>query len=140
MHRLPSIRRLTPLVAAITMVGCGDDVVDSGPTPTDEENAVRFVLADLQAASRDGDGERICNEIFTPTLADSVTAASKTGSCAKEVEQELFTPQARIVVEDVEITAPGEAIATVTEQNGNTSEVSLLEQGGEWRVNGVQPA
>jgi hypothetical protein len=131
---------LATLAAVVFIVGCGG----SGPEGTEpdvtQENAVRFLLADLQAASRDGDGDRICNEIFTPALADSVTSASKTGSCAREVEQELFTPQTRIVVQDVEIESPTEATATVTEQNGNTSEVSLVEQSGEWRVNGVEPA
>jgi hypothetical protein len=131
---------LAAFAAVIAITGCGGSAAESGEADVAEENAVRFVLADLQAASRDGDGDRICNEIFTPALADSVTSASHTGSCAKEVEEELFTPQARIVVQDVEIDTPTEATATVTEQNGNTSEISLIEQSGEWRVDGVKPA
>ena len=131
---------LAAFAAVVSLASCGGSGAESDEPDATQENAVRFVLADLQAASRDGEGDRICNEIFTPALADSVTSASKTGSCAKEVEQELFTPQARIVVQDVELDTPTEATATVTEQNGNSSEVSLVEQGGEWRVSGVQPA
>jgi hypothetical protein len=128
------------LTAAIVLAGCGGDSAGDGQSAEAEESAVQFVMADLQAASRDGDGDLICNEIFTTTLADSVTSASESGSCAKEVEQQMFTPNARIVVDVVEVHNATEATATVTEQNGNTSEVSLLKQGGEWRVSGVRPA
>jgi hypothetical protein len=97
-------------------------------------------VSDLQAASRDGDGARICNQIFTAKLADSVTSASKTGSCAKEVKQNLFSPKTRIVVQNVQVANPANATATVKEENGKVSKVFLVKQGGEWRIRSVRPA
>ncbi len=138
--RMPMKTTVACLAGAIVLAGCGGDSSGDGQSGEVEENAVRLVIADLQAASRDGDGDLICNEIFTTTLADSITSASNSGSCAKEVQGQLFTPHARIVVDAVEVQSPTEATATVTEHNGNISEVSLLRQGGEWRVSGVKPA
>ena len=106
----------------------------------DEEAAVRAVIANLQEAARQGDGNRICNQIFTPKLADSVTASSKTGSCAKEVRAKLFSPKATITVESVGVTGPADAKATVKENTGKTSNVYLVKQSGEWRVRSVLPA
>lgn len=83
---------------------------------------------------------RICDQIFTAKLADSVTSASKSGSCAKEAKENLFSPQVRIVVEDVEVSDPANATAIVREQNGKTSKVFLAKQGGKWRVRSVAPA
>ena len=101
---------------------------------------MRFVVADLQAASRDGDGDRICDQIFTPKLADSVTSASKDGSCAKEVKKNLFSPSTRFVVENVKIENPTTATAIVKESDAKTSKMSLVKQSGEWRIRSVGPA
>ena len=92
-----------------------------------------FVVADLQAAGRDGDGDRICDQIFTPKLANSV-------SCAKEVKKNLFSPSTRFVVENVKIENPTTATAIVKESDAKTSKMSLVKQSGEWRIRSVGPA
>jgi hypothetical protein len=120
--------------------GGGDDDAKPSPTPERERAAVVRVLADLQAASRAGDGKRICNGIFTVGLANSITRSSKSGSCAKEVRRNLFSPQTRFTVKRVEVTDAAAATAIVTEQNGNTSKVFLIRQAGQWRIRGVRPA
>ena len=124
------------VTALLALAGCGWP----GGGGDNEEDAVRAVMADLQAASREGDGARICSEIFTPKLADSVTKSAKGGSCAKEVKAKLFSPKAMITVEDVTVDDPSNASATIKEQNGKSSEVFLVKQGGKWRVRGVRPA
>ena len=136
------IKVLVPIAVLAALAACGGGADQGGKAQQDkdDENAVRFVLSDLQAASRDGDADRICNRIFTAKLADSVTSAADSGSCAKEVKEKLFSPNERIVVEDVRVSDPANATATVTEQNGNRSKVSLVKQGGEWRIRSVQPA
>jgi hypothetical protein len=102
--------------------------------------AVRQVLTDLESASREGDGERICNQIFTPKLANLVTSSSASGSCATEVKSKLFAPDAQIEVQSVNVTDESNATAIVKEANGNTSTVFLVRQSGVWRIRSVTPA
>ena len=105
-----------------------------------DEDAVRQVLTDLQTASREGDGERICNQIFTPKLSNLVTSSSTSGSCATEVREKLFSRDAQIEVQSVVVPDESNATATVVEANGNTSTVFLVKQSGRWRIRSVTPA
>lgn len=126
--------------AATALGGCGGGETKK-TTPTDQVRAaVTRVLADLQAASRAGDGKRICNAIFTVKLADSITRSSASGSCAKEVRRNLFSPATRINVKSVQVADAANASAIVAEQNGNTSKVLLIKQAGQWRIRGVRAA
>ena len=112
----------------------------SGDAGTSDQDAVRQVITDLQTAAREGDGERICNQIFTPKLSNSVTRASSTGSCATEVKSKLFSPETQIEVQNVSVPDEANATATVKESNGNTSTVFLVKQSGRWRIRSVTPA
>lgn len=132
-------------VVAAALAGCGGSSGDkkaTGNTSTkaQDETAVKQVLADLQTASREGDGTRICTQIFTPKLADSVTKSAKSGSCAKEVRHKLFSRKARITVENVDVPNTANATATIKEANGNVSNVFLVKQSGRWRIRSVQAA
>jgi hypothetical protein len=128
------------MCAAAALTGCGGEDPEKVQRADPEKAAVERVLADLQAASRAGDGRRICNAIFTVKLADSITRSAGSGSCAKEVRSKLFSPQTRMTVERVDVDPPADATAVVIEQNGNRSKVFLVKQRGEWRIRGVQPA
>ncbi|MCA1707125.1 MAG: hypothetical protein LC808_29210 [Actinobacteria bacterium] len=139
----PWTKNLVALTALVALAGCGGSTgggPGGGGGGGDQEDAVRSVLTNLQAASRQGNGNRICNQIFTPKLADSVTSSSKSGSCAKEVKAKVFSPEAKITVEDVTVSDAANAKATIKEQNGKTSSVFLVKQGDEWRVRSVKPA
>jgi phage baseplate assembly protein W len=136
------------LTATAMIGGCGGQS-DGDKTPaakteaekvTADQTAVRQVLTDLQTASRKGDGKRICNQIFTPKLADSVTTSAKSGSCAKEVKAKLFSAEARIAVQNVDVSNTANASATIKEATGNTSTVFLVKQSGRWRIRSVQAA
>jgi len=83
---------------------------------------------------------RICTQIFTPKLANSVTRSAKSGSCAKEVTAKLFSPRTTLTVQDVTVTDPANGTATVKEANGNISTVFFVRQSGRWRIRSVQPA
>jgi hypothetical protein len=124
---------------ALAFVGCGSDD-NQEESKSAAETEVRQVLGQLQQASVAGDGEQICTQIFTPKLADSVTRSAKSGSCAKEVKAKLFSPRARLTVQNVTVTDPVNATATVTEANGNTSTVFFVRQSGRWRIRSVRPA
>jgi hypothetical protein len=107
---------------------------------TSDRDAVEQVMSDLQTASREGDGERICNQIFTPKLSDSITRSSASGSCATEVKSKLFSPETKIEVQNIDVPDDVNATATVKEANGNTSNVFLVKQSGRWRIRSVTPA
>ena len=127
---------MVAVAVAVVLVtrGAGDD---AGST---DAVAVRQVLTDLETARREGDGERICNQIFTPKLANLVTSSSTSGSCATEVKSKLFAPDAQLEVQSVNVTDESNATAIVEEANGNTSTVFLVRQSGVWRIRSVTPA
>ncbi len=130
---------------AVAFAGCGgkDSSADNQRQPDTkaaDEAAVTKVLGQLQQASVAGDGRRICTQIFTPKLANSVTESAKSGSCAKEVKAKLFSPRTRLTVQDVTVTDPANATAIIKEATGNTSTVFFVRQSGRWRIRSVQPA
>jgi predicted metalloprotease len=136
------VRRSRPLLVAtvfaiLLAVGCGGD--SSSEAGSDTE-AVADVMASLNEASRAGDGDRICTQLFTPKLANSVSSSSKSGNCEREVKSNLFSPETRISVENIAVPNESSAVATVKEGNGNTSQVFLVKTGGEWRIRSVVPA
>ncbi|MDQ3480071.1 MAG: hypothetical protein M3423_01855 [Actinomycetota bacterium] len=138
-------KSLAAVTALVALAGCGGSSGGGsggggGGGGGDQEGAVRGVMTDLQTASREGDSARICNQIFTPKLADSVTSSAKSGSCAKEVKAKVFSPKAEITVEDVTVSDAANAEATIKEQNGKTSNVFLIKQSGQWRIRSVKPA
>ena len=125
------------VVAAALLVGRGLGGDDSSSS---DQDAVRQVMTNLQTASREGDGQRICNQIFTPKLSNSVTRSSASGSCAAEVKANLFSPKTTIEIENVDVPDESNATVTVKEANGNTSTVFLVKQSGRWRIRSVTPA
>jgi hypothetical protein len=121
----------------LVIAGCGGDSNEDG---TSDMKAVAKVMSALDNASRAGDGERICSRLFTPKLANSVSTSSTSGECAREVKAKLFSPEAKISVENIDVPDEVNASATVTEANGNTSTISLVKQSGQWRIRSVAPA
>lgn len=134
MTRIKTAGLLLVLAAVGPLAGCG------GGDSNSDRDAVDDVLSSLETASRDGDGARICDEIFTPKLAASVSRSAKSGNCATEVKAKLFSPDAKIDVEDIDVGDESSATATVKEANGNVSKVFLVKQDGQWRIRGVTPA
>ena len=129
------------VVAALVAVGlAGRNALSDDQGGGSDQDAVEQVLSDLQSASREGDGERICNQIFTPKLATLVTNSSESGSCATEVRQNLFAQDARFEVQNVDVPDESNATAIVKEANGDTSTVFLVKQSGRWRIRSVAPA
>ena len=132
--------------AAVALAGCGSDssakktpAADTA-TKTADNTAVKQVMSDLQSASRAGDGKRICTQIFTPKLANSVTTSAKSGSCAREVRKKLFSRKARIAIQNIDLPNAANATAVIKEANGSTSTVFLVKQSGRWRIRSVGPA
>lgn len=142
--RRPSARG--PLVALLAVSaglaagGCGGSDGAATDQRSGDETAVRTALGNLQAAALAGDGKRICTEIFTPKLANSVTSSSKSGSCATEVRRNLFSPTTRLTVQSVTVADQANATARVKERSGAVSTVYFVRQSGRWRIRSVQAA
>ena len=142
MQYLTLASRVT-LVAVLALAGCGGS--DDEPPSAQERSTVsgdqRNVLATvdaLQSASRDGDGKRVCDDLFSRALVQSVEAAAGQ-SCAREVRERLFSPDAAISVgRDIKV-AGSRGTAVVHEQNGNVSKLSFVKQNARWRIDRVTP-
>ena len=137
--RQASMRLLAAMVVVLVpvMAGCGGDSEDEG---TSDVQAVAKVMSALDTASRAGDGDRICNQLFTPKLANSVSTSSSSGECGQEVKAKLFSPDSEMSVKDIQVPDEANATATVKETNGNTSRIYLVKQDGQWRIRSVAPA
>ena len=134
--------RFILIAGVIALAGCGGDEKepsDQKPaTVSGDQRSILATIDTLQTASRDGDGDAVCDDVFTRELSKSIEAAAKQ-SCAKEVRQRLFAPDAEISVSrDIEI-AGRRGTATVQEQNGNVSELSFVKQDAQWRIDRVTP-
>jgi Domain of unknown function (DUF4878) len=127
---------LLVLVAVVPLSGCGIGGDDGGS----DQDAVEQVMSNLETASREGDGDRICDEIFTPKLSASVAKSADSGRCTSEVKDKLFSPDTEIEVEEIDVPDEANATAKVTEANGNVSTVHLVKQDGQWRIRSVTPA
>ena len=141
-RRFLSGMAVTASIGTLALAGCGDSkkTTTTSTAKAADESSIRSVLRQLQQASRAGHGTEICTDIFTPKLADSVTKSAKSGSCAKEVKKNLFSPTTRLTVQDVNVADAGNATAIVTEANGNRSTIFFARQSGRWRIRSVQPA
>lgn len=142
MQRLTLWSRFILIAGVIALAGCGGDEKepsDQKPaTVSGDQRSILATIDTLQTASRDGDGDAVCDDVFTRELSKSIEAAAKQ-SCAKEVRQRLFAPDAEISVSrDIEI-AGRRGTATVQEQNGNVSELSFVKQDAQWRIDRVTP-
>jgi hypothetical protein len=135
MTRIKTAGLILALFAVAPLGGCFGGSDDSS-----DRDAVDQVMSNLQTASQQGDGGRICDEIFTPKLAALVSKSAKSGKCASEVKAKLFSPDAKIDVEQIDVPDDSNATATVKEANGNVSKVFLVKQSGEWRIRSVTPA
>jgi len=139
-RRLVTAAAVSMSLGAGALAGCGGSDDSSADSKAADEASIRTVLEQLQQASVAGDGKRICTQIFTPKLADSVTTSAKSGSCAREVKSKLFSPKTRLTVQDINVADASNGTATVKEATGNTSTIFFVRQSGRWRIRSVQPA
>ena len=116
------------LLAGIVSGGCGDDKMSPAETSKDQVTAV---ITSLGESARDGDGAKICNELFTSNLKISVAKASKK-TCAREVGDNIFSSETSFDVKSVKVDGDT-ATATVTDQKDRTSDLVLFNESGGWR-------
>ena len=119
------------------LAGCGgSDSSKPAQAVSGDQRAILATVDALQTASRQDDGRKICRELFARSLAQSIRDASK-HSCEAEVRDSLTSPDAQLSVARKIDVKGSRATTTIREQNGNTSKISFVKEGGSWRIERV---
>ena len=134
------MRRAAGIVAvgmacAALLGACGGDDDGAGDNAErfdGERQRVAEVVDELQAAAREGNGERICDGLFTENLKISVQRASGR-SCAEEVNANLEGSETTFEVVGIQLRG-GSAVAQVRDENARRSSLVFLREGGDWRI------
>lgn len=119
------------------MIGCGgdgddDDVNNNAENYSGEEAEVAGLIDDFANAGRDGDGDLICEQIFSTSLAENVEKESGQ-SCASEVEENLPEGEYELEVNSVEVDGKAATVG-VTDQDDNSNVLHIQKVGAEWRI------
>ena len=130
---------LFALSAAVVAIGCGgdDDVNNNADNYDGTDAEVASVVDDFANAGRDGDGEKVCDEIFTENLAKNIEQEAGQ-SCATEVEDNLPEGDYEITIDSLEV-EDDTATVGVTDQDDNASVLHIQRADGDWRVARVTP-
>lgn len=126
------------VVVVVLLVG-GDDSVNNNAENYDGTDAeVAGLVDDFANAGRDGDGTKVCEDIFTTELTDNIEQESGQ-SCPSEVEQNLPEGEYELEVDSLEVDGDA-ATAGVTDQDDNSSILHIAKVDDVWRIARVTPA
>ena len=134
-------------VATAALAGCGGDDTKNEPSGTTTEavgeNAARYsgtkaeiatVIDKLQANSRSGDADTICDDLFTDKLAGTIAARNNT-SCAAQVKTKLLRKDATYTIASITIRGT-KAIAKVKDITGTENGMFFINQDG-WKIDSI---
>lgn len=130
--QLPVPSLAASALIALSLVGCGG--ADSGDSGADRELA--GVVDRLGAASRDGDGASICDDLFTHNLRISVERASSR-ECAEEVVANVGAGDASYDLQDLTVDRD-QATGVISDQADRRLQVLFQRVEGEWRIARLQ--
>ena len=128
------IAYLGALVGATLAVGCGggDDDESNADRYEGDERDVAAVVDAFAQAGHDGDGAKVCEEVFADALTRNVEREAEQ-SCEAEVEENLPRDEYELEVDAVDVTGTT-ATANVTDQDDNRSVLHMVKTGDEWRI------
>jgi hypothetical protein len=127
--------RLAPgiaIAATVLALGCGsEEPTESAKRFRGEKQKVAQVVEEFESASRDGDAEKVCEEIFAER--------GRPGSCEKDLK--AFTERAAskkvyLDVKSVDVRG-GKASARVTVKSSGSPVVTtypFVREGSDWRI------
>ena len=138
--RVKGAAYVAALCALAIAAGCGgDDDVNSNADDYDGTEAdVATVVDDFANAGRDGDGTKICEDIFTTELAGNIERESGQ-SCPSEVEDNLPEDEYELEIDTLAVDGDT-ATAAVTDQEDNSSVLHIEKVDDVWRIARVTPA
>ena len=139
--RTKRVAYVAALAAAAIAAGCGDDdeVNNNADNYDGTEAEIAGLVDDFANAGRDGDGTKICDEIFTAELSDNVEREAGQ-SCATEVEENLPEDEYELEVDSLEVDGDTAATVGVTDEDDNSSILHIEKVDDLWRIARVTPA
>ena len=130
--QLPIPSLVASALIALSLAGCGG--ADGGESGDDGKLA--GVVDRLGAASRDGDGASICDELFTENLRISVERASGR-ECAEEVVANVAADDASYDLQDLTVDRD-QATGVISDQTDRRLQVLFQRVEGQWRIARIQ--
>jgi Putative lumazine-binding len=130
---MPRAAPILLVLLALAAAGCG---VSSGSTSSNkfqgEQRLVANTIGDLQTAGKNGDQDKVCNELLARELAQ------KLGDCPKVVDAALKdTDSFDMTVQSVRLQGTT-AVAVVKSDRGKapdeTDTIRLVKQDGRWKI------
>jgi hypothetical protein len=139
--RTKRVACVAALSAAVIATGCGgdDDVNNNADNYDGTEAEVAGLVDDFANAGRDGDGTKICDDIFTTELSDNVEREAGQ-SCATEVEDNLPEGDYELEIDSLEVDGDTTATVGVTDEDDNSSILHIEKADDVWRIARVTPA
>jgi hypothetical protein len=129
------------LIGASLVIGCGggdDDESGNAGRFEGDDRDVAAVIDDFAQAGRDGEGTKICDEIFAEALKRNIERESKQ-SCASEVEQNLPEDEYELEVDSIDVQGTSATVG-VTDQDDNKSVLVMTKTDDSWQVFRVRAA
>lgn len=144
MRRAVTIVLLAVPLAATGCAGQKTTSVDSTKDFSGAEKQVAATIEQLQSSTKDRDGARICRDLLTAKLQQSIAAHAGARGCAQAVKDAIRdTDQVDLIVKKVELSS-STARATVAEETSKdrtrTRTVLLEKQGPRWRISELPAA
>jgi hypothetical protein len=137
-NRIPFLAALSAAAIAAGCGGGGDDVNNNADDYDGTDGEVAGLVDDFANAGRDGDGTKICDDIFSKELAANVEKQAGQ-SCASEVEDNLPADKYELEIDSLELKGETATVA-VTDQDDNSSVLHIQKIDNVWRVASVTPA
>ena len=140
----PSLQRAlallgAPLLAA-SLLGCANKVSTSGFSG--EEREVAQTISNLQADTTAGDEQKICRNDLAGAVVARLNAAP--GGCRQAVKRQVSEVDSlNMTVQSVQVNGTGAQrtasarVKSVYEGKTRPRTVSLVKEGGKWKISGV---
>lgn len=103
------------------------------------EHSVAQTIANLQSAVTAGEQKKICAEDLAASVVTSLGGAKGCEKAIKEQLAEIDGTEAEVEAVRVSGTTATAKVKSTYSGKKKLSEVTLLEEGGKWKVSGVKP-
>jgi hypothetical protein len=129
---------LVPLVVAVPLVaGCGgQSSVSTKQKLNGEEKNIQNVIGNIQSASQNADGSKLCSQYFAPGLVKQIEVGG--AKCADKVKKSLNDAD-DFTGEVLKITVKGKTAQALIRRSGDSKApistfIFAKQRGGKWKV------